>query len=135
MTTRYNLAEQTVNANGIVSLTTTVNQKGCNTASAVDGVKILKAGIYDVFATVTGLVTAGGTLNVVVTRNGEEIPYLVGQSYTTAGQPDTITLAGQIIVNSNCCAVSDNVPVTLQIVNNGDTAEVISFASLSIVKR
>lgn len=135
MTTIYNLSSQTVNADGVIALSTVTNQKGCNTVATVDGVKILKAGIYDVYATITGEVTAGGVINVAVTNNGTVIPFLVGEAYTIADQPATITLAGQVVVNSNCCAVTDNVPTTIQLVNNGTNTDILSLASLSVVKR
>lgn len=134
MTTIYNPSQQTVAANGTVTLTTIGNQKGCNTTSGTNSVVINKQGIYQILATVFGLVTGGGTINLGVQANGVNIPYMAGSAYTNTGEPATITLVGTYVVNPNCCAVTDNVPVTITLVNNGANSDVLSFASLNVTK-
>lgn len=134
MTTLYNTSAQTVTANGTVALTTVGNQKGCNTTSGNNGVTITKPGIYQISATIFGLVTGGGTINLGIEANGTAIPYMAGSAYTNTAEPQTITLVGTYVVNPNCCAITDNVPTTITLVNNGANSDVLSFASLNVTK-
>lgn len=134
ITTLYNSSAQTVAANGIVQLTTVGNQKGCSTTSGSNAVVINKPGIYQINATVFGLVTGGGTINLGIEANGVAIPYLAGSAYTNTAEPATITLTGTYVVNPNCCAVTTNVPETITLVNNGANSDVLSFASLNVTK-
>lgn len=134
MTTLYNTASQSVDTNGTIALTTTANQKGCSTSAGNNGVNITKPGIYQIVATITGLVTGGGIINLAVEANGTVIGYLQGQAYSNTGEPATITLVGTYVVNPNCCAITSNVPVTITLVNNGTSTDVLSFASLNVTK-
>lgn len=131
MTTLYNTSAQTVAANGTVALTTVGNQKGCNTKSGTNSVVINKSGIYEISATIFGLVTGGGTINLGVQANGVAIPYMAGSAYTNTAQPQTITLNGTYVID--CCS-NNNVPTAITLVNNGANSDILSFASLNVTK-
>ena len=134
MTVVSNLASQTVAPNGQILLPTTNAQKGCNTSAGNNGVKICKAGIYNVEAFITGLVIGGGIINLAVQVNGETVGYLTGQAYSNTGEPATVTVAGSIVINPNCCAITSNVPAIVTLINNGTATDVLSSATLSVTK-
>lgn len=134
MTVVSNLASQSVAPNGQILLPTTNAQKGCSTSAGNNGVKIYKSGIYNVEAFITGLVIGGGIINLAVQVNGETVGYLTGQAYTNTDEPQTITLNAPIAINPNCCAVTNNVPSVVTLVNNGTATDVLSSAVLSVTK-
>lgn len=134
MTVVSNLASQTVDAGGQILLPTTNLQKGCNTKATNNGISIYRPGLYDVSATIVGLVVGGGIINLAVQINGETVAYLQGQGYSNTGEPATITLNAPISINPNCCAVTNNVPSVVTLVNNGTATDVLSSAVLSVTK-
>lgn len=135
MTILNNTASQTVAPGEIINLGNVVAQKGCSTISSGNGIAIKKPGIYDITATVVGLVTGGGIMEYTVMENGTAIGYLTGQAYTNTGEPATVTLSGHIEVNPNCCAITTNVPTTITLQNtSATTTAVISNAMLDATK-
>lgn len=70
-----------------------------------------------------------------VMENGTAISYLVGQAYTNTEEPATVTLTGHIVVNPNCCAVTNNLPTTISLQNtSATTTAVISNVMLDVTK-
>ena len=134
MTVVSNLASQSVAAGGQILLPTTSLQKGCNTKTTNNGISINRPGLYDVSATIVGLVAGGGIINLAVQVNGETVGYLQGQAYTNTEEPATITLNAPISINPNCCAITNNVPATVTLINNGTATDVLSSAVLSVTK-
>lgn len=134
MTVVSNLASQSVDAGGQILLPTTNAQKGCSTSAGNNGVKICKSGIYNVEAFITGLVIGGGIINLAVQVNGETVGYLTGEAYSNTGEPATVTVSAPIEVNPNCCAVNNNLPAIVTLVNNGANVDVLSSAVLSVTK-
>ena len=131
MTILNNTASQTVAPGGVINPGNVVAQKGCFTSPSGNGIAIKKAGIYEINATVVGLVIGGGIMEYTVLSNGTPIGYLTGQVYTNTGEPATVTLSGHIIVNPNCCAITNNLPdiITLQ---NTDTTTTIEISNVML---
>ena len=135
MTILNNTASQSVAPGGVINAGSVVAQKGCATIPSGNGIAIKKPGIYNVVATVVGLVTGGGIMEYTVMENGTPIGYLTGQAYTNTGEPATITLASHIAVNSNCCAINDNLPTIIALQNtSATTTAVISNVTLDVTK-
>lgn len=135
MTILSNVSSQIVAPGGTINAGNVVEQKGCSTKASGDGIAIVKCGIYDITATVVGLVTGGGIMEFTVLENNTPIAYLTGQAYTNAGEPATITLTGHIVVNPNCCAVTNNIPKTISLQNTSTTTTVvISNVMLDVTK-
>lgn len=135
MTILSNVSSQTVAPGGTINAGNVVEQKGCSTKASGNGIAITKPGIYDITATVVGLVTGGGIMEFSVMDNGVAIGYLVGQAYTNTGEPATITLSGHIVVNPNCCAITNNLPTTITLQNTSTTTTaVISNVMLDVTK-
>lgn len=134
MTTVSNQTSQSVAAGGQILLPNINVQKGCNTKVGNNGVIINKAGAYDVEAFITGLVTGGGIINLAVQVNGVTVGYLTGEAYSNTGEPATVTVTGPITINPNCCAITNNVPATVTLINNGTATDVLSSATLSVTK-
>lgn len=136
MTILNNVSSQTVAPAGVINAGNVVVQKGCATTASGNGIAINKAGIYDVTATVVGLVTGGGIMEFSIMDNGTAIGYLTGQAYTNTEEPATITLTGHIVVNPNCCAVTNNLPTIITLQNTSTTTTaVISNVMLDVTKK
>lgn len=135
MTILSNVSSQSVAPAGVINVGSVVSQKGCATQASGNGIAITKPGIYDITATVVGLVTGGGIMEFSVMENGTAIGYLVGQTYTNTEEPATVTLTGHIVVNPNCCAVTNNLPTTISLQNTSTTTTaVISNVMLDVTK-
>lgn len=135
MTILNNTSSQTVAPGGTINAGNVVVQKGCSTKASGNGIGIFKCGIYDITATVVGLVTGGGIMEFTVLNNNVPIAYLTGQAYTNTGEPATITLTGHIAVNPNCCAITTNLPSTITLQNTSTTTTaVISNVMLDVTK-
>ena len=135
MTILSNLSSQSVAPAGVINAGDVVDQKGCATKASGNGIAITKPGIYDVTATVIGLVTGGGIMEFSVMENGTAIGYLTGQAYTNTEEPATVTLTGHIAVNPNCCAITTNLPTTITLQNtSATTTAVISNVMLDVTK-
>lgn len=135
MTILSNLSSQTVAPAGVINAGNVVEQKGCSTKANGNGIAIVKCGIYDITATVVGLVTGGGIMEFTVLSNNVPIAYLTGQAYTNTEEPATITLTGHIVINPNCCAVTNNLPATISLQNtSATTTAVISNVMLDVTK-
>lgn len=135
MTILSNVSSQSVAPAGVINAGSVVAQKGCATQASGNGIAITKAGIYDITATVVGLVTGGGIMEFSVMENGTAIGYLTGQAYTNTGEPATVTLTGHIAVNPNCCAVTTNLPTIITLQNtSATTTAVISNVMLDVTK-
>lgn len=117
----YNTATQAVLANGTFQLTTTGLQKGCNTSATLNGISIKKPGLYNI----TGIVTGGTTGDIGVYVNGVRVPYATGSINSSSA-----TLHFPLQVNSNCQAITSNLPATITLVNIGTTTITASNASL-----
>ena len=135
MTILSNVSSQSVAPAGIINAGSVVVQKGCATQASGNGIAITKPGIYDIAATVVGLVTGGGIMEFSVMENGTEIGYLTSQAYTNTGEPATVTLNGHIVVNPNCCAITTNLPTIITLQNtSATTTAVISNVMLDVTK-
>ena len=135
MTILSNVSSQNIAPAGVINAGSVVVQKGCATQASGNGIAITKPGIYDITATVVGLVTGGGIMEFSVMENGTAIDYLVGQAYTNTEEPATVTLTGHIVVNPNCCAVTNNLPTTISLQNTSTTTTaVISNVMLDVTK-
>lgn len=135
MTILNNVSSQTVAPAGVINAGSVIAQKGCATTASGNGIAINKSGIYDVTATVVGLVTGGGIMEITVMENGTAIGYLTGQAYTNTDEPQTITLTGHIVVNPNCCAITNNLPTIITLQNtSATTTAVISNVMLDVTK-
>ena len=135
MTILRNVSSQSVDPAGVINAGNVVDQKGCATKASGNGIAITKPGIYDITATVIGLVPGGGIMEFSVMENGTAIGYLTGQAYTNTGEPATVTLTGHISVNPNCCAITTNLPTTITLQNtSATTTAVISNVMLDVTK-
>lgn len=135
MTITNNTTSQSVAPNETINIGGLVAQKGYTTQLSGNGITITKPGIYEINATVVGLVTGGGIMEYTVMNNGAAIGYLKGQAYTNTGEPATVTLSGHIVINPNCCAVTTNLPTTITLQNtSATTTAVISNVMLDVTK-
>ena len=135
MTILSNVSSQSVDPAGVINAGNVVDQKGCATKASGNGIAITKPGIYDITATVIGLVPGGGIMEFSVMENGTAIGYLTGQAYTNTEEPATVTLTGHIAVNPNCCAITTNLPTTITLQNtSATTTAVISNVMLDVTK-
>lgn len=135
MTITNNTTSQSVAPNETINIGGLVAQKGYTTQLSGNGITITKPGIYEINATVVGLVTGGGIMEYTVMNNGAAIGYLTGQAYTNTGEPTTVTLSGHIVINPNCCAVTTNLPTTITLQNtSATTTAVISNVMLDVTK-
>jgi hypothetical protein len=59
--------------------------------------------------------------------NGEEVSGALAEGTSLA-------FTALIRINPNCCAITDNLPATLQVLNEGAAALTLTNAALTIVK-
>ena len=120
----YTISEQTVAAAAPIEFTTIGVSKCRSTTQATETTLIIGCpGIYEI--TFNGTATAAGTAQLYV--NGEEIDGAVSTG-------TTLTFTALIRVNPNCCAVTNNLPARIQVINDGAAALTLTNVALTIIK-
>ena len=120
----YSISDQTVAIEGPVQFTTVGIQKGRNIVQTTETTLTINCpGIYEV--TFNGTAAAASTLQLYL--NGEALPGALAEGTSLA-----FTALAQ--VNPNCCAITNNLPARLQVVNVGAAAADLSNAALTILK-
>jgi hypothetical protein len=120
----YSISDQTVAAAGPVEFTTVGLTKYRNVTQKTNtSIQFNCPGTYQV--SFNGTASAAGTVQL----------YLNGEIVTGAlAEGTSLAFTALIRVNPNCCAITDNLPATLQVLNSGDAALTLTNAALTIVK-
>ena len=120
----YTISEQTVEAAAPIEFTSVGISKGRNITQATETTLIIGCpGIYEI--TFNGAATAAGTVQLYI--NGEQV-----NGATSNGT--TLAFTALIQVNPNCCAVTNNLPARIQVINNGAAALTLTNVALPIIK-
>lgn len=120
----YTVSEQTTEVAAPIEFTSIGLSKGRNATQATETTLIIGCpGIYEI--TFNGTATAAGTAQLYV--NGEEINGAISTG-------TTLSFTVLIQVNPNCCAVTNNLPARIQVINDGATALTLTNVALTIIK-
>ena len=120
----YTISEQTVQVAAPIEFTSIGISKGRNITQATETTLIIGCpGIYEI--TFNGTATAAGTVQLYI--NGEQVN---GATFNGT----TLAFTALIQVNSNCCAVTNNLPARIQVINNGAAALTLTNVALTIIK-
>ena len=120
----YTVSEQTAEVAAPIEFTSIGLFKGRNVTQATETTLIIGCpGIYEI--TFNGTATAAGTAQLYV--NGEEINGAISTG-------TTLSFTALIQVNPNCCAVTNNLPARIQVINDGAAALTLTNVALTIIK-
>lgn len=120
----YTTSEQTIEAAAPIEFTSIGISKCRNATQTIETtLTIGRPGIYEI--TFNGTATAAGTVQLYV--NGEEI-----NGATSTGT--TLAFTALIHVNPNCCAITNNLPARIQVINGGAAALTLTNVALTIIK-
>lgn len=120
----YTISEQTVEAAAPIEFTSVGISKCRNVTQTTETTLIISCpGIYEI--TFNGTATAAGTVQLYM--NGTEI-----NGATSTGT--TLAFTTLIHVNPNCCAVTNNIPARIQVINGGAAALTLTNVALTIIK-
>ena len=120
----YSISDQTVAAAGPIEFTTLGLVKNKNIIRKTNTTLQFNCpGIYLVSFNATA--SAAGEVQLYL--NGEEVPGALAEGTSLA-------FTALIRINPNCCAITDNLPATLQVLNEGAAALTVTNAALTIVK-
>lgn len=120
----YTTSEQTIEAAAPIEFTSVGISKCRNVTQTTETTLTIGCpGIYKI--TFNGTATAAGTVQLYV--NGEEI-----NGATSTGT--TLAFTALIQVNPNCCAMTNNLPARIQVMNNGAAALTLTNVTLTIIK-
>ena len=133
MISSYNITNQTVAANGLLTFTTDRILTGCTATRDGSTFQLNKPGYYYVtFNAVAAATEAVGELVVELQNNGVAVPGAEAASTTTtAGNNDNYAFATIIKVPPSCCAIDNTAKLTL--VNTG-VAATFANANVNITK-
>lgn len=120
----YTISEQTVEAAAPIEFTSVGISKCRNVTQTTETTLIISCpGIYEI--TFNGTATAAGTVQLYM--NGTEV-----NGATSTGTTLAFTIL--IHVNPNCCAVTNNIPARIQVINGGAAALTLTNVALTIIK-
>ena len=120
----YTVSEQTSEVAAPIEFTSIGLSKDRNATQATETTLIIGCpGIYEI--TFNGTATADGTVQLYV--NGEEINGAISTG-------TTLSFTALIQVNPNCCAVTNNLPARIQVINDGAAALTLTNVALTIIK-
>lgn len=120
----YTVSEQTIEVAAPIEFTTIGLSKGRNATQTTETTLTIGCpGIYEI--TFNGTATAAGTTQLYV--NGEEVN-------GAASTGTTLSFTALIQVNPNCCAVTNNLPARIQVINDGAAALTLTNVALTIIK-
>lgn len=120
----YTVSEQTTEVAAPIEFTSIGLSKGRNATQATETTLIIGCpGIYEI--TFNGIATTAGTVQLYV--NGQEV-----NGATSIGT--TLAFTALIQVNPNCCAVTNNLPARIQVINDGAAALTLTNVALTIIK-
>lgn len=131
----YNLASQTVTAGGPI-LFTNSNVTGCSIKQATtSNSEIINPGLYDVSVSASVATTGtAGNISIQLFQNGVAVPGAISTANSTAATDvEAVSFSVPIVINPNCCAVSNNLPTDLSVVVTGVSATVTN-PIISIIK-
>ena len=131
----YNLASQTVQAGGSI-LFTNSSTTGCSIKQATtSNSQILNPGLYNVSvsATVASTETAGN-ISIQLYKDGVPVQGAISSADSTAATDlEAVSFSIPVVVNPNCCAVTNNLPTNLSVVVTG-VAATVTNPIISIIK-
>ena len=120
----YTISEQTTEVAAPIEFTTIGVSKCRSTTQATETTLTIGCpGIYKI--TFNGTATAAGTAQLYV--NGEEMNGAISTGTTLA-------FTALIQINPNCCAVTNNLPARIQVINGGTAALTLTNVALTIIK-
>lgn len=120
----YTTNSQTIEAAAPISFTTVGLRKDRTaTQSTESTVQLNCPGIYEV--SFNGTASATGIVQLYL--NGEAIPGAIANGVSLA-------FATLVKVNPNCCAITDNLPARIQVLNADESAITLSNVALTVVK-
>lgn len=120
----YSLAEQTIAVDAPVAFPSIGISKGKYAIQSTEStITINCPGIYEV--TFNGTASAAG--EVQLTLNGLNVEGAIANG-------TTLTFTVLVGVNPNCCAVTDNLPARLQVVNTGEAAVTLTNVGITVIK-
>lgn len=120
----YNISEQAVAAAAPIEFTSIgVSKSKLITQTTNTTLTINCPGIYEI--AFNGTASAAGTVQLYL--NGEALPGALAEG---------TSLAFTVLVraNPNCCAITDNLPARLQVINTGDAALTLTNVAITIIK-
>ena len=120
----YTTSEQTIEAAAPIEFTSVGISKCRNVTQTIETTLTIGCpGIYEI--TFNGTATAAGTVQLYV--NGEEI-----NGATSTGT--TLAFTALIQINPNCCAMTNNLPARIQVINDGAAALTLTNVALTTIK-
>ena len=120
----YSITEQTVAAAGPLEFTTLGLVRNRNVIQKTNTTLQFNCpGTYQVSFNATA--SAAGEVQLYL--NGEEVPGALAEGTSLA-------FTALIRINPNCCAITDNLPATLQVLNEGAAALTLTNTALTIIK-
>lgn len=120
----YSISDQTVAAAGPIEFTTLGLVKNKNIIQKTNTTLQFNCpGIYLVSFDATA--SAAGEVQLYL--NGEEVPGALAEGTSLA-------FTVLIQVNPNCCAVTNNLPARIQVINDGAAALTLTNVALTIIK-
>lgn len=137
--TAVSTVSQTVNTSSPVIYNTSENSNPCviSYSNGTSTVTLKRAGKYLIgfTGTASAVATAGGTVTMHLYANGTKVNgFEASQSATTSTAVMNLVQTPFVVrVNPNCCAVTNNVPVSLTVQNDG-TPATFSNANITVTK-
>ena len=120
----YNISEQAVAAAAPIEFTSIgVSKSKLITQTTNTTLTINYPGIYEI--AFNGTASAAGTVQLYL--NGEALPGALAEGTSLA-------FTALVRANPNCCAIIDNLPVRLQVINTGDAALILTNVAITIIK-
>lgn len=120
----YSISDQTVAAAGPIEFTTLGLVRNRNVIQKTNTtIQFNCPGTYQVSFNATA--SAAGEVQLYL--NGEEVPGALAEGTSLA-------FTALIRINPNCCAITDNLPATLQVLNEGTAALTLTNTALTIIK-
>lgn len=137
--TAYSTTSQVVSAGSPIVYNTSENSNPCviSYSNGSSTITLKRAGKYLIgfTGTATATETAGGTITIHLYKNGNEVNGFEA-SQTVADSTSVVSLSQTpfvVRVNPNCCAVTDNVPTSITVQNDGASAT-FTNANITITK-
>ena len=120
----YNISEQTVAAAAPIEFTSIGVVRSKLITQATDTTLTINCpGIYEI--AFNGTASAAGTVQLYL--NGEVLPGALAEGTSLA-------FTALVHASPNCCAVTDNLPTRIQVVNTGDAALTLTNVAITIIR-
>lgn len=107
-----NSNNQSLTANSLIGLGTTINRYGCDCRQNGNGIEITGSNYFEIQTNVIVTPTAAGNVTVVMQRNGVAVPGAIATG-SVATEGDSVTLPIDFIIRRPCCSNADIITFAL----------------------